>query len=49
MDVRRMLEAGQHRGPETGNPYDAEPGHAEDCARLAEAVAAWDAQWEAGE
>jgi hypothetical protein len=33
-------------GPELGNPADAERGHAEGCARLAGAVAAWDAQWD---
>lgn len=36
------------RGPFTG-PAEAEPGHADGCARLAEAEADWDAQWEAGQ
>lgn len=35
-------------GPETGNPADTEQGHTEGCARLAETVAAWDAQWGEG-
>lgn len=30
-------------GPEAGHPADAEHGHAEDCARLAAAVAAYEA------
>jgi hypothetical protein len=30
-----------------GAPADNEPGHAGDCARLAAAVAEWDASWEA--
>lgn len=32
-------------GPGSGTP-DAEQGHAEGCERFAEAVRAWDAQWE---
>ena len=28
-------------------PADNEPGHADDCGRLATAVAEWDAGWEA--
>jgi hypothetical protein len=35
------------RGP-FGHPVDAEPGHADGCSRLAETIAEWDAQWEAG-
>lgn len=35
------------RGPDAGaNPADAEPGHADGCTRLAEAVTAYEAQWE---
>src|SRR5215469_3018074 len=30
-------------------PADNEPGHTDDCARLAAATAEWDAGWEAGE
>jgi hypothetical protein len=30
-------------GPEAGHPADCEQGHADDCTRLAAAVAAWDA------
>lgn len=33
-------------GPEAGHPADAERGHADGCERFAEAVAAYDAQWE---
>jgi len=35
-------------GPEAGSPADAEHGHAEGCARLAETVRAYDASWEDG-
>jgi hypothetical protein len=28
-------------------PTDDEPGHADDCSRLAAAVAEWNAEWEA--
>ncbi len=35
-------------GPEMGHPVDQERGHGEGCARLAEAVRAYDAQWEDG-
>jgi hypothetical protein len=31
----------------TAGPADDELGHAEDCSRLAGAVADWDASWEA--
>lgn len=34
------------RGPECGHPADCEAGHADGCARLAETVRAYDAQWE---
>ena len=34
------------RGPYTANPLDCEEGHAEDCARMAEALRAYRAQWE---
>jgi hypothetical protein len=34
-------------GPEVGHPADAEAGHADDCPRLASAIAAWGALWEA--
>jgi hypothetical protein len=30
-------------------PADDEHGHADTCARLSATVAAWDAQWEAGQ
>ena len=30
-------------------PADDERGHADDCARLAATIAAWDAEWEAGQ
>lgn len=33
-------------GPEAGHPADAERGHADDCKRLAQTVAEWDARWE---
>jgi hypothetical protein len=33
-------------GPEAGHPTDCEPGHTENCSRLAAQVAAWDAFWE---
>jgi hypothetical protein len=33
------------RGPEADHPADSEPGHGDGCARLAAAVAAWDAGW----
>jgi hypothetical protein len=36
------------RGPFDG-PVDAEPGHGDGCPRLAATVAAWEAEWEAGE
>ena len=36
------------RGPEIGNPADTEEGHGPGCARLAAAVAAWEAQWADG-
>jgi hypothetical protein len=35
-------------GPGTGSPAEAEHGHADSCTRLAEAVKAYDAQWEDG-
>ena len=35
------------RGPEAGRPEDCEEGHASGCPRLAAAVAAWDASWNA--
>lgn len=35
------------RGPEAGSPADCEEGHASGCRRLATAIAAWDASWEA--
>jgi hypothetical protein len=34
------------RGPEAGHPADCEDGHADDCARLTAAVAAWNASWD---
>lgn len=34
------------RGPEAGHPTDCEPGHADDCPRLAADVAKYDASWE---
>lgn len=34
------------RGPYTGSPLDQEEGHADGCARFAEAVRAYRAQWE---
>jgi hypothetical protein len=34
------------RGPEAGHPADCEDGHADDCARLASAIAAWAALWD---
>lgn len=33
-------------GPEAGHPADCEQGHADDCTRLAAAVAAWTALWD---
>lgn len=43
-------DCGKHvsdHGPESGDhPADVERGHTTDCARLAQAVAAWDARWE---
>jgi hypothetical protein len=39
------------RGPYNNHPADNEHGHAEDCSRMAAAVAAWQAErdrWEAG-
>ncbi len=35
-------------GPEAGHPADCEQGHADDCTRLAAAVAAWTASWDDG-
>jgi hypothetical protein len=35
------------RGPEAGRPEDCEEGHAPGCERLATAIDAWDAQWNA--
>jgi hypothetical protein len=35
-------------GPEAGPPIDAEAGHSEACSRLASAMKAWNASWEAG-
>ena len=35
------------RGPEAGRPEDCEQGHAQGCQRLAAAISAWDAQWNA--
>jgi hypothetical protein len=35
------------RGPEAGRPEDCEEGHAPGCERLATAMDAWDAQWNA--
>jgi rubrerythrin len=32
-------------GPDNGHPVDCEHGHAEDCQRLAAAVAAYEAEW----
>lgn len=34
------------RGPEAGRPADCEDGHADNCTRLAAAVAAWNASWD---
>ena len=34
------------RGPGTGHPADAEPGHADGCSRLAATIAAWHASWD---
>lgn len=34
-------------GPDGGSPQAAEPGHADNCQRLARESEAWDAQWEA--
>jgi hypothetical protein len=34
------------RGPYEANPRDVEQGHADGCARLAEAVRAYEAQWD---
>jgi hypothetical protein len=39
-------QAVSDRGPVAG-PADNEPGHDRGCARLADAVAKWDASWEA--
>lgn len=33
-------------GPDVVSPEDGEVGHADDCARLASAMAAWRASWE---
>jgi hypothetical protein len=33
-------------GPEAGSPDEAEKGHAQDCAHLAEAIRKWDAAWQ---
>lgn len=38
-------EVVKDRGPEAGHPADAEPGHAPNCERLAEAEREYDAQW----
>jgi hypothetical protein len=43
---RSCRQAISDRGPVAG-PADDEAGHASDCARLAAAVAEWDASWEA--
>ncbi len=40
---KACLEVIGDRGPETGHPADAEPGHANGCTRLAAAIAAWHA------
>ena len=43
---RTCLQAVTDYGPEAGHPADQEHGHADGCARLAETVRAYDAQWE---
>jgi hypothetical protein len=42
---RECGQAVSDHGPENGNPANCEPGHAEDCTRLAADVAEWDAAW----
>jgi len=43
---KACLEVIGDRGPETGHPADAEPGHADGCPRLAATIAAWQASWD---